>query len=330
VTYYRSFALQAAAASLENYQISMLEGLANELDNLYAALSLAYQRQLGDSAANLCQGMRVYWVTHGLLDEGIRWVQQFLSLPNLTPLARGILLSAQIPLLRLSGAWERTLQAVEEALPILPPDSDDAAAAYSGGGLAALDKGDFELARTYLQACYAIDVGLQSIYHIAITLCNLGHTYFYEGNLAAADQLYAEALERASQIQAELAIAHARYGRGAVAVLEQRPQAKQLLQQALAVLQRFNYKVIIAPCLEAFAAQTGQEGDYHQAGILIGAAQQVRFQHDLLITPGIAPTYQHLVAFARGTLNEQAWATALAAGQAMPLATAIDLALRQE
>jgi hypothetical protein len=130
VTYYRSFALQAAAASLENYQISMLEGLASELDNLYAALSLAYHRQLGDSAANLCQGMRVYWVTHGLLDEGIRWVQQFLSLPNLIPLARGILLSAQIPLLRLSGAWERTLQTVEEALPILPPDSDDAAAAY--------------------------------------------------------------------------------------------------------------------------------------------------------------------------------------------------------
>ncbi|MFV9504051.1 MAG: DUF4058 family protein [Oscillochloridaceae bacterium umkhey_bin13] len=328
VAYYRSLAAQLAAQLTTEGKLNWIGQLAEEADNLRAALRAALTLQQGDAGASLCMSLYALWAVRGMTREGLQWVEQFLALKPLSALAHGRLLTIAELMQQLLGAWARALESAEQALSLLPTDDDTARPmATYGAGLAALDQGDFATARHYLTASLAYANNSAQQATSAAVLAITGLTYYFEGRPAEARGHYQQALELASAAQVVFVIAYTTYGFGALAVLEGDPEGAAQLREALVVFQRYDYKILVAYCLETLAAQAGILGDHARAGLLHGAAEQLRATHHLVVPPGIQPMYQRLVALARGPLEAPAWEQARSAGRQLSQAEAVKLAL---
>ncbi len=85
----------------------------------------------------------------------------------------------------------------------------------------------------------------------------------------------------------------------------------------------------IAWCLEALAGVVGAQGRAEQVAQLLGAVTGLL--ESISLGPSMMPRAYHErdVAAARAALGEEAFAAASAAGRAMPLEAAIQLALEE-
>ncbi len=330
VDYYRSLAAQIAARLTTEGELSWIGQLADEADNLRAALRAALTLRQGDAGASLCMSLYAFWAVRGMTREGLQWVEQFLTLEHLSALARGRLLTIAALMQQLLGEWARALRSAEQALALLPEDDDTARPmATYGAGLAALDKGDFAGARGHLAASLAYAHGGAQRATSAAVLAITGLTYYFEGRPDEARSYYRQALATAEQDNLVFVVAYATYGCGALDVLNGEPSGAAQVREALAAFQRYDYKILVAYCLETLAAHAGMLGDGARAGLLHGAAEQLRSLHHLVVTPGIRPMYERLTALARGPLDATAWERARAAGRQISLAEAVTLALSE-
>lgn len=328
VDYYRSLAAQIAARLSTEGELTWIGQIADEADNLRAALRAALTLRQGEAGASLCVSLYALWAVRGMTREGLQWVEQFLALEPLSDAARGRLLTIAALMQQLLGEWDRALRSAEHALALLPADDDDARPmATYGAGLAALDKGDFAGARHYLVASLAYAHESAQRATSAAVLAITGLTYYFEGLLDEARAHYRQALALAEQDNLVFVVAYATYGFGALAILESDPSGAPQVREALAVFERYDYKILVAYCLETLAAHLGMLGDHERAGLLHGAAEQLRATHQLVVTPGIQPMYRRLAALARGPLGNVAWAAALAAGRQLSQAEAVSLAM---
>lgn len=329
IAYYGDFVQAATRQFIQSGQRQAIDVITMELDNIRAALAAALALRQSSAGATLCLGLRPYWALRGLLREGMRWIEHFLALPDLTPATHGQLLGATIPLLRLLGEWQRAQLMAEQALALLPPGEYDMAreAIYTGAGLAALDAGHFSQAEAYLQQALRLDQMLGSQFYEAATLSNIGHVHLYAGDFAQSRHYYTAGFDLATRVGADLAAAHSTYALGLLDLLEgERTRGVRRLRQAVGVLYDFGYQVVLAHCLEALAAAAGLEQDHQQAGCYQGAAAALRETHQIVITPGISHVAHDLVQYARGSLDTAAWEAACANGRRMPLAEVVALA----
>jgi len=328
VDYYRSLAARIAARLSTEGELTWIGQIADEADNLRAALRAALMLRQGDAGASLCMSLYALWAVRGMTREGLQWVEQFLVLEPLSASARGRLLTIAALMQQLLGEWDRALRSAEQALTLLPADDDTARPmATYGAGLAALDQGDFAGARHYLAASLAYAHESAQRATSAAVLAITGLTYYFEGLPDEARTYYRQALAIAEQDNLVFVVAYATYGFGALAVLEGDSSGAAQVREALAIFQRYDYKILIAYCLETLAAHAGLCGDHERAGQLYGAAQRLRATHHLVVTPGIQPMYRRLAALARGLLGDVAWEAALAAGRQISQAEAIALAM---
>jgi predicted ATPase/transcriptional regulator with XRE-family HTH domain len=330
VDYYRSLAAQIAARLSTEGELTWIGQIADEADNLRAALRAALALQQSDAGASLCMSLYALWAVRGMTREGLQWVEQFLALEPLSDVARGRLLTIAALMQQLLGEWSRALQSAEQALTLLPEDEDAARPmATYGAGLAALDKGDFVEARRYLAASLAYAHRSTHRATSAAVLAIIGLTYYFENLPDEARAHYQQALELARAEQLVFVIAYTTYGFGALAVLEGKPSGALQLRDALAIFQRYDYKILVAYCLETLAAHGGLLGDHGRAGLLHGAAERLRTSHQLIVTPGIRPMYERLAALARGPLDDEAWEQARGAGRRLSQDEAVRLVLEE-
>jgi predicted ATPase/DNA-binding XRE family transcriptional regulator len=328
VDYYRSLAAQMAARLSTEGELTWIGQIADEADNLRAALRAALMLRQGDAGASLCMSLYALWAVRGMTREGLQWVEQFLALEPQSDASSGRLLTIAALMQQLLGEWNQALRSPEQALALLPIDDDTARPmATYGAGLAALDQGDFSSARHYLAAslAYAHDSAQRAT--SAAVLAITGLTYYCEGLPDEARTYYRQALALAEQDNLVFVVAYATYGFGALDVLTGEPSGAPQVREALAVFQRYDYKILVAYCLETLAAHAGLLGDPERAGLLHGAAEQLRATHQLVVTPGIQPMYRRLTALARGPLGDVAWEAALVAGRQLSQAEAVRLAL---
>jgi predicted ATPase/transcriptional regulator with XRE-family HTH domain len=328
IDYYRSLAAQTAARLSTEGELTWISRIAEEADNLRTALRAALTLRQGDAGASLCMSLYALWAVRGMTREGLQWVEQFLALEPLPALARGRLLTIAALMQQLLGEWARALHSAEQAMALLPADDDTALPmATYGAGLAALDKGDFAGARHYLAASLAYAHSSAQQATRAAVLAMTGLTYYFEGLPDEARAHYQQALEIAERDGIAFVVAYVNFGFGALAILDGNPAGAAELRRALVVFQAYDYKILVAYCLEALAAQAGLVGAYERAGRLQGAARQLRTTHQLVVTPGIVPMYARLAALARGPQDDARWEQTLAAGQTLSLDQAVALAL---
>lgn len=327
--YYRALVSQIATSYSATGATDLLKQMAAENDNLRAALREALIRRDTATGVSLSANLRFYWILYGQMREGVDWTERFLQLPGIDDVARARLLGVLGTLNRPLGEWERVLRDTELAIKLFDATGETIGRddALVSAGLAAIDKGDYPLARSFLMDNLAFQRANERHHYVATALCNVGHTYYYEGDFAAAIQQYRMALEQARRIGSVMAEAHARYGLGAAATRQRDPAGITDCLEALPVLHRFGYIIILAQCMEVVAAQAGLRGAHTLAGQIHGAAEQLRATYHIRVPPGIRGVYDELAALARGPVYAFAWEESLAAGRGLPLEQTVARAL---
>jgi predicted ATPase/Flp pilus assembly protein TadD len=197
---------QRAAPRLTGEQTARwLSALATEHANLDAAIARSVR--CGDAARSLAFGAALwrYWLVHGHLHEGRKWLDQVLALPTPESLAgaRADVLTGAATLAHNLGHLEEARRHCLAALDLRRALGDDAGAARTLADLGWITwlACDFPEARRISQESLELAKKVGDPRGAAQALSNIGWSFFFEGDLEKAREAY----DRCLAIRRELA-----------------------------------------------------------------------------------------------------------------------------
>ncbi len=320
--------------------LASLDRLEAEQDNLRAALAWSLGTPAAELAGDdrraaiglrLVQALAPFWYQHGHAVEGRQWLQRAMDLASANagaPLARiahglAILLDEQGEPDAARPLFERSLAIWRDL-----DDQDQQARTLNSLGITHHYLGHPEEARFLLEESIAISREIGSAFRLAAALSSLGQVESGAGNYERATQVLREALTLdqkqgdmfgvAIDLQS-LALVSLRAGRAR--------DAHDLLSGALGYVASAGHTGLLANVLELSAAIAAGLGDALRAARLAGAAEAIRQQAGMPITPSDAATLERFLAPARSTVASQAWDAELAAGRTLTEQEAIALLL---
>ena len=334
--HYTAFAEQAREQLDGPIQLTALDRLEADYDNLRAALSWSLDRRaesVGDYRApvglRLAQALGPFWYQRGHVSEGRRWLERAVDLaPDDagTPLAGalywlGVMLDQQ-------GEPEAAVRCEERSLAIWRElgDRDQQARVLSRLGLAHWDLGHVDTARSLLEDSTAIAREIGNDLTLSIALTNLGLLESEAGNLGRAAHVMRESLTLdrkrgdtflAVRHQQALATVSLRAGR----VLE----ASTMLAATSDYAASSGSTIFLATALELSACVTAELGDGLRAARLIGAAEAVRHNAATPVDQSEAAFFERFLAPARAAIDRGTWDAELAAGRALTQDQAVAL-----
>jgi hypothetical protein len=106
--------------------------------------------------------------------------------------------------------------------------------------------------------------------------------------------------------------------------------ARQLLEESLAIFRTQGKKGGIGRVLERLAAVAVAQAEPERAARLFGSAEGLREAMGAPLPPAERAEHERSVAAVRTSLGEETFATAWAAGRAMPMEEAVSYALEKE
>jgi tetratricopeptide (TPR) repeat protein len=166
---------------------------------------------------------------------------------------------------------------------------------------------------------------------IADSLHNLGNVAIEQCDYSGATALYEEALALRRELGDTRGSAASLNNLGNVAHEQgDYGRAGDLHAEALTLCRTTGDRRLSVYCLEGLAAVAGAHGQPKRAARLFGAAETMRRLINAPCPPNEQPHYERLVAVARAQLDEEEFAAAWAAGQAVPLEQAIAEALSSQ
>ncbi|MGH3257036.1 MAG: protein kinase domain-containing protein [Streptosporangiaceae bacterium] len=319
-------------------QLTAMDRLEADHDNLRAALAWSLETRPADSAADgdraviglrLVQALTQFWYQRDHAAEGRRWLQRALDLASAAggaPLAGvahglGVLMDTQGEPDAARRLFERSLAIWREL-----GDLDQQARELNSLGIAHRHLGDLEAARSLLHESIAMAREIGNPVRIAAALTNLGQLESAAGHFDRATQSLQEALTIDSEQgdlfgvaldQQSLALVNLRAGRPG--------QARDLLSGTFDYVASSGNASFLANILELAAAITAELGDPLRAACLAGAGAAIRQQSGLPITPLEATMLEEYLAPARDTVPPQEWDAALSAGRALTQEQAVAL-----
>ncbi|MEA2529090.1 MAG: hypothetical protein QOG89_734, partial [Thermomicrobiales bacterium] len=237
--YFASLAESAAPELTGADQLTWLDRLDVEHDNLRAALDLAISRSDASLAQRLAGSLWRFWWVRGHVPEGKRWFDRVLALDDetLTPERARTLFGA--------GAMAEHLGDYDRA-PVLYQAALDAASALGDRylmaqstealGLVAQDQGHYEEAVEFHHRAREIFREIGARRGLASTTHNLGSISYYRGDVADAEAKYLETLEIIKELGDHRAAAVILGNLGVMALARRDfARAKQLQQETLAL-----------------------------------------------------------------------------------------------
>lgn len=218
-----------------------LERLANDHDNLRAALRFSLDHGDANTAFRLCAALWRFWFWRGYLGEGRRWLEQALVAGrNVESPARAEALSLAGFLAGNQGDYARAEALCEEGLRLARRlnDSPGQAVALMGLGHAASWGRDPIRAQTLFEESLALYRALGDEWGTAATLTYLGNIAFFAADYTTARPLLEEASTLFRNMGQAWGIGVALYSLG-LAILSQHqgdPTARAHLQEAFDIL----------------------------------------------------------------------------------------------
>ena len=313
-------------------QAAWLSRLELEHDNLRAALAFALESGDSETALSLANSLGAFWIVHGHLREGRRWLEAALAQADATSEnlgmralnALGIVAGEQGDLVAAEAAFEASLR--------LARSLDDAARTANvlvNLGNLALFQGEYERARALYREAASLSERSGNARGLAIALENLGLVAFCEDDVARA----IEPLEASQAVAREAGDTQAlsaalRSLARAVLVQGDAERAAVLLSESVTLARELGQRHALAECLEAFAGVAFARADAQRAALLFGAADVER---DAIGAPRMADQrawYERLRHGVETDLGERAFQAAYARGRSLPVDRAIDEALR--
>jgi len=325
--YYLALADQAASELQGPEQARWMARLARAHDNLRAALTWALDHGDAETAVRMGAALWSFWLTHGYLSEGRRWLEAGLAQSTaLPPALRALALRGAGILTAEQGDYARAQAVFEEILSMGRELGDRrlTATALNSLGMVAMNTADYARARVFYEQGLALRRELQDAYGEAVVLNNLGSVAQCLGDYAEATRLYEASLVLARRLGDKMGIAATLNNLGEVALDQGRyDEVDGLHHESLVLCQEVGDLQGILICLERLAGVAGARGNGARAARLLGTAEALRESIGAQIHPSNLPTYERIVATARALLDDATWAAEWAAGRALPLEQAV-------
>jgi tetratricopeptide (TPR) repeat protein len=347
-----------------------LERLEAEHDNLRAALEWCLADADGvEAGLRLAGTLWWFWHMRGYTSEGRAWLERTLARGGTTA-AWAVACCRAGHLAWHLGDFERATARLKESLALGRALGDRRVMAYALGILGNLvaDQGDEPAARAYLAEGVAVAraagdrvILATALYHyggiygelaseraaleeslalwraigdrvhIAAVLSHLGRVAMLEGELTVARAHLEESLALQRALGMTTFMMRSLYRLGWVARLQGAyAEARALYAASLTAIRDSGDRSILANVLVGLAGLAAAEGQAARAARLFGAVEAVRAAIGSVVLPAFRAGYDRGMAAARAALDEEAFAAAWAAGQAMTPEEAIADALAED
>jgi predicted ATPase/transcriptional regulator with XRE-family HTH domain len=295
--------------------------LDQDYGSLRASLRWAIERGDADTALRMCAALYRYWATNGLYEEGHRWLEQALFLPEpLPPAPRANSLLGAGVMAYFQGRYDEAEACWNEAKHLFEALDDTRGVAYCYGNLGLLGDAAEDYPRAV--ACYETALGLfrqlGDQTHIGFMLHNLGLIAHFEGDQARAADLFEEALSIARQLGDRNSLAMNLGNLCLVKIAEgDYCHALTLQRESLAIGGLATNKAWLAKCLENFAVIAAATNQPERAARCFGAANALRSDIGSSVPPNDRAFNDRYAAEARAQLGERTFAAVWADGAAM-------------
>ena len=319
---------EAAARHLpgpaEGEWLARLDG---EEGNLRAALARFARAGDADAGLRLATALHPFWDRRGRLAEALDWFDRLLGCAGtagVTPLTRARALTAASMLAATRDERRRAHAYAAEALALAAAAGDRAATAWAQIGLSVAAQGfDLAEARARGEEAVALCRALGDDVSLPVALGNCGVAARLQGDLAAAEAMFAEQAAREEARGYRRGVGRALLDLGDLALDRGDPAAalghyRDGLRR-LAEAGDWTYVSIALTSLAVAAAGVGAPG----AARLLGAAEALRERTGFVPWAALADLHRHAGAQARGRLGNDAFATAWAAGWALTIDEAV-------
>ncbi|MDQ3974304.1 MAG: LuxR C-terminal-related transcriptional regulator [Actinomycetota bacterium] len=334
--WFLALAERAAPQLKTPQQVAWLGRLAQEDNNLRAALEWLLGRGQLVEASRLAWALWLFWWIRGRFAEGRRWMQQALDKGAAMPAA------ARAKVLFVAGTmadgqadYRSAESLLGESLGLFKQLGDRRGAAYalSSAGFAAIGQGRNRQGIAVLEEAVELALAEGERWAAAFMLCFLATARRNEGDRTGAQQLAERGLALSEEVGDREGACAALY---ILATLAQESEsdggrAGRLLGEALARAAEVGDQTNVAYCLDGLAAVAGEQGRLARAGRLWGAAEALLEQIEAAAYV-YAPDRvlcRDRVAPARLRLGVEAFEAAWAQGRAMTPGQAVAYALGQ-
>jgi predicted ATPase/DNA-binding XRE family transcriptional regulator len=122
--YCTSEAALASTGLLGPAQVEWLDRVRNDLENYRAAMAWLIERGRCDDAAHIALALKYFWLIRGHVAEGLRWYEQILGTPWLSPAAEAMALVGAALMWYAQGELDRARTALDRVLPLARAASD--------------------------------------------------------------------------------------------------------------------------------------------------------------------------------------------------------------
>jgi predicted ATPase/class 3 adenylate cyclase len=330
--FYRHLAERAYADLRGPEQATLLELLAEEHDNLRAALATLVDRGKAEEAVSLVGALARFWTMRGHVGEGRRWLELVLGGTDVAPGRPRALRSLAILAME-QGDVAPAETAAAEALELDRAAGDEDGAAQSLGLLADVVayRGDLPAAAALYEEAAESARRRGDRLELALSLYNLGHAARLQGDLDRAEGCFEDALALFRELEDALGEGGSLQGLVPIAVERGDPaRAFSLLETAAALFRRIGSVGGLLDVLETLAGLFARTAAGEEAARLWGAhaALSAELGRDRAHALESAER-DEAVAAARASLGEAAFEAAWAEGAAMTLDDAVSYALER-
>jgi non-specific serine/threonine protein kinase len=313
------------------HQAEWLARLETEHPNVRAALAWHLEQGDASAAARLAVALSPFWHLRSHVAEGRSWLARVLALGASRWRAEALLASARLTISM--GDYQAALPLLEESLTLhrVAGARQGEATVLDALGWAEHYLADFERAFSHFQQSLALVRALGDSAGIAATLNNLGHAAWHVQDLGAAQGHLSESLALWRALGNEFEVGNVLWSLGLVAHDQGDLEgSRAAYAEGIAALQPVTEHRLITKLLDGLASVLVSTGEPVRAARVLGAADAWRLSSDSFDPlPYVyrRDFYDGLLADTHAALSEEDFATAWAAGQALPLGAAIAEAL---
>jgi predicted ATPase/class 3 adenylate cyclase len=323
LAFHLALAQKARPELVGSQQQHWLARLDLEQENLLLAHAWSGRAQgAAESGLRLVSSMRRYWMMRGLLGLARRATVDALSRPGAQTrnLARADALFDAGQLDSWTGHYSEARSYLEESLAIAREIGDKAMVAHvlQTLGLAAFGQGNIAEARQHFVEALALQEQLGDKREVAAALNALAQLHRVEGASDTAEPLYRRVLSLARELKDREGIAIALLNLAMVAIARRLGEAaREMLLEVASIVKEIGSKPLGQSMLEVSAGLAVLRKEWKQAARWYGAAEAEAQRTGLQRDPADEAFLAPLIAEARQTLGESAFAAEQAGGGAL-------------
>jgi len=333
--YFLAMAEEAETALIGPDQQAWLLRLEQEHHNLRAALAWALDTGNSSSeiGARLAAPLWRFWLTHGHMSEGRRWLETVLAEgQSLPPPLRARVLNGAGRLALRQGDYASAQTQLEESLALWRSlgDTKGELQALDNLGLVGIYQNDLPRAQSYLEESLAGWRSLGDRQGIAAALNRLGLALRYQGDYDQARECYEECLALAHALHDKYILAAPLHNLGQMLHhLGDDASAHRLLRESFVLVRQMGDTPNISVWLADLAGVWVTQGQPLRAARLYGAAEAHRENMTVVMYEAQRLAYLKDIERGRAQLDDASWDAAWAEGRTMSLDDASALALEE-